>query len=327
MPSVLRLPPGAKPPAHPLHSDDRTWPETNCYVDLWIEVLNGLGLEPTAGLAFTIGLDFEGDQYTFFKYSLDELHLLYGIEIEELNIWRPLSVHAAEQVALGRFLMPEMDSYYLPDTAGVNYRLEHGKSSIAIDDIDLDARTLRYFHNRGLHTLSGDDFTAVFRLDEHSPAPGVLPPYAEIAKIERMVKRTPADLAEHSIALARAHVARRPARNPIAKHRDRFAQDLEWLKSEPLSMFHQYAFATVRQAGACYALTATYLRWLEQHGQTGLEPAAMAFDTISSTAKTVQFKLARMASAKRNVDVSPLLETMERSWDEGMSRLADYYGD
>lgn len=24
---------------HPLHSSERMWPETNCYIDLWIEVL------------------------------------------------------------------------------------------------------------------------------------------------------------------------------------------------------------------------------------------------------------------------------------------------
>ena len=57
------------------------------------------------------------------------------------------------------------------------------------------------------------------------------------------------------------------------------------------------------------------------------EPAATAFDTISSTAKTVQFKLARMANLKRDVDVAPLFETMERAWDDGMARLGEYYGD
>ncbi len=28
---------------HALHSSERMWPETNCYVDLWIEVLNAVG--------------------------------------------------------------------------------------------------------------------------------------------------------------------------------------------------------------------------------------------------------------------------------------------
>src|SRR5207248_1612605 len=135
--------------SHALHDDERAWPETNCYVDLWIEVLHAQGLEPTAGLAFTLGLDFEGDQYTFFKFSLDELRDLYGVEVQELNVWRPLAEQAAEQVRLKRFFMPEIDSFYLPDTAGVTYQIDHGKSSIAVDSIDLERRTLRYFHNRG----------------------------------------------------------------------------------------------------------------------------------------------------------------------------------
>ncbi len=53
---------------HPLHATERTWTETNCYVDLWIELLHSLGLDPLAAAAFTISTDFEGDQWTFFKF-------------------------------------------------------------------------------------------------------------------------------------------------------------------------------------------------------------------------------------------------------------------
>ena len=73
-------------------------------------------------------------------------------------------------------------------------------------------------------------------------------------------------------------------------------------------------------------LTASFVRWLEAHGEQGLEPAALAFETLSTTAKTVQFKLARMANLKRDVDITPLFETMERAWDEGMGRLVERYG-
>ena len=27
---------------HPLHDAERIWPETNCYIDLWIETLHAL---------------------------------------------------------------------------------------------------------------------------------------------------------------------------------------------------------------------------------------------------------------------------------------------
>jgi hypothetical protein len=325
MKSVLALPEPSAYTQHMLHADDRAWPETNCYVDLWIEMLNGARLDPMAAMAFTLELDFEGDQYTFFKVSHADLRTLYGIEVQELNLWKPIATHAAEQAQLGRLLMPEIDSFYLPDTAGVSYRTEHTKSSIAVDSIDIEARVLRYFHGRSYYELSGDDFDGALRLGPYAPKPETLPPFAEIAKLDRLFRLGAPELTERAVALTRAHLGRRPTGNPIAKHRAVFTRDLDWLKREP-SMFHQYAFATVRQAGSCYATTASYLRWLEANGQAGLEPAAAAFDAISTNAKMTQFKLARMAVG-RDANVDPLLEAMENAWDEGMSRLVDYYGD
>jgi hypothetical protein len=327
MASVLGLAEGGAYTTHPIHDDERTWPETNCYVDVWVGVLHSLGLDPLAGLAFTLGIDFEGDQYTFFKFSHADLWSLYGIEVQELNPWRSVAIHAAEQEALGRFLMPEVDSHFLPDTAGVSYKIDHAKSTIAIAHIDIERRILHYFHNRGYYTLSGDDFAGVFRLDGYAPVEGVLPPYVEIAKLDRIVKLSPDELVQRAVGLTRAHLARRPARNPISQHRDRLQRDLEWLKGEPLSTFHQYAFATVRQAGAGFGLTASYLRWLSANGEAGLEQAAEAFETLSTTAKTIQFKLARMANLKRDVDLTPLMESMERAWDDGMAQLVARYGD
>ena len=36
---------------HFTHSPDRIWTETNCYLDLWIELLNCLDLDPVPALA------------------------------------------------------------------------------------------------------------------------------------------------------------------------------------------------------------------------------------------------------------------------------------
>lgn len=310
---------------HVLHGDDRAWPETNCYVDVLLAVLHSLDLDPVAGLAFTLGIDFEGDQYTFFKYPLADMRTLYGIEIQELNPWKGLLVHTVEQVTLGRYVLPEVDSFFLPDTAGVSYRTDHTKSSIAITNVDVARRELQYFHGRRRYQLDGEDFAGIFRLDQYSPAPGVLPPYTEIAKLGRVVHLAPRELTDRAIELTRIHLAQRPSRNPIAVHRERIAHDLQWLKGEPLNTFHQYAFATVRQAGAGFGLTTSFLQWLQSHGEGGIEPAITAFETLSMTAKVVQFKLARMANGKRDVDIAPLLETMEKSWDEGMESLCQRY--
>src|ERR1051326_6967926 len=113
---------------HSLHGEQRIWVESNCYVDLWIEVLHWLGLEPTSCFAFALEADFEGDQWTFFKPPLADLRFLYGIDVQELNVWRPLGDHFREQLSLGRLVVAEADAYYLPDTAGTTYRTEHGKT-------------------------------------------------------------------------------------------------------------------------------------------------------------------------------------------------------
>jgi fumarate hydratase class II len=54
-----------------------------------------------------------------------------------------------------------------------------------------------------------------------------------------------------------------------------------------------------------------------------LGDAAASFERISSASKTVQFKLARMARQKREVDLGPDVAEMAAAWDEGMSRLTD----
>jgi hypothetical protein len=36
---------------HPLHGAGRNWTETNCWLDMMIELLHVLGLDPTAALA------------------------------------------------------------------------------------------------------------------------------------------------------------------------------------------------------------------------------------------------------------------------------------
>ena len=78
---------------HAIHGDNRTWAETNCYSDVIIELLHGLGHEPIAALPFTLAIDFEGDQWTFFKFPDSDLYELYGLDIHELNPWRTLVQH------------------------------------------------------------------------------------------------------------------------------------------------------------------------------------------------------------------------------------------
>jgi hypothetical protein len=143
---------------HRLHTQERSWAETNCYCDVLIELLHAFDFEPIAALPFTAAIDFEGDQWTFFKFPHADLLELFGLDVQELMIWRPLELQIAEQVGLGRPVLVELDSYFLPDTAGTAYRTLHQKSTIAAMEIDVAGRRLGYFHGQGYYELGGGDF-------------------------------------------------------------------------------------------------------------------------------------------------------------------------
>lgn len=311
--------------AHGLHAGTRPWPESNCYVDLWIEALHSLQLEPTAALGFTVGLDFEGDQFTFYKFPLPDLRYLYGIEVRELNVWRAPLLHAVEQAAMGRLFIMEVDSFLLPDTAGVSYRREHVKSAIGIRHVDVPARQLGYFHGTGYHVLSGEDFQGLFRLDDLR-GEGAMPPYVEIARTEHVERLPEAELARRSLVLFRRHLANRPRDNPVRAHRTRLERDIAWLRSEPPDVFHQYAFATLRQLGSCFGLTASYLEWLAERGETGLEAAIRSTGEIASTSKALQFMLARAVKSGQTEPLLPVFDRLVEHWAAAIALLEDRYG-
>jgi Domain of unknown function (DUF1839) len=305
---------------HSIHSDQRVWPETNCYSDVVIELLHGLGREPIAGLAFTLAIDFEGDQWTFFKFPHADLLSLYGFDIQELAVWRPLADHISDLIAAGRPVLVELDSYFLPDTAGTAYRRAHVKSTVAVNEIDVAGRRLGYFHNQGYYVLEGADFSDVFQVDGlvHER---MLPPYFEYVKIRQgYTPPTGQSLLEKSLSTLAGHLQRVPVDNPFMRFQVGFRKDLEWLMNSNLETFHSYSFATLRQYGACYELSETYLRWLDLQGIDGLAAAADAFQLIAQGAKAFQFNLARSMARKRPLDLSPL-DAMAEQWDTGMSLL------
>lgn len=310
---------------HALHGESRVWTETNCYADLLIEQLHALGVEPTAALPFTLAIDFETDQWTFFKFPDADIEALYGIDIQELAVWRPLVEHIEDQVAAGHPVMVELDSWFLPDTAGNAYKLAHVKSTVGVNEIDVANRHLGYFHNQGYYTLSGDDFRDIFQLDGlvHDR---MLPPYVEYLKFNpRFQKLGAPQLVEASLSLLKRHLGRVPTRNPFTRFKHQFAQDLEWLLQADIAAFHVYSFANLRQYGACFELSESYLRWLGEHGVAGLAPAAEAFLSIAQTAKAFQFQLARSMARKKALDLSPL-DAMGQAWDLGMSELQRLQG-
>ncbi|MDB4957476.1 MAG: hypothetical protein JWO36_5045 [Myxococcales bacterium] len=302
---------------HMLHAEDRVWVEKNCYVDIWIETIHALGCEPRAVMPFTVALDFEGDQFTFFKPPHDELRDLYGIDVQELNCWRPLIDHAVEHLAAGKLISTEADAWWLPDTSGTDYRRQHTKSTIVISELDVEARRLGYFHNAGYFTLEGEDFARTFRLDV-PPDPAFMPFFAELVRFDRLVRRPVSELRAMSQRLLVRHLARRPATNPIARFASRFASDLPELQQRGLPYYHAWAFGTVRQLGAASELMAVYLRWLDDR----FAPAASEYDKISTGAKSFILKAARAVNTKKPFDGGPMFAEWAAAWEQAIALLA-----
>lgn len=326
MPRICPLPEldSSRYAVHGLHAQDRTWVEKNCYTDVWIEVIHALGLDPHAALPFTLAIDFEGDQWTFFKPDHGELRELYGIDVQELTVWRPLIDHAVEHLGAGKLISTEADAFWLPDVAGTDYRQQHTKSTIVLADIDVDAQRLGYFHNAGYFQLEGEDFRKLFRLDEPAD-PTFMPLFAELVRIDRVVRRPAPELAALSRGLLRKHFDRRPAANPVRRFAERFERELPQLQERGLSHYHAWAFVTIRMLGSAFELAAEHLKWLNRgsaHGVVAMpDEAIAAFERIAQGNKTLILKVARAVNLKRPFDAAPLFADMAAAWEEGMARL------
>jgi len=311
---------------HPLHALDRTWAETNCYVDLWIEVLHALDLDPLAAAAFTLECDFEGDQWTFFKFPPEDLRLLFGVEVSEMNVWRPVLDHVAEQLGQGCLVTVEVDAWFLPDTASVTYHSAHAKTTIVPQMLDSKGRRMGYFHNSGYFELDGGDFDGIFRLeggaDELGISGWVPPPYMERVRLDR-IRRDP-DPTSKVVELVREHLSRRPQTNPMVRFAKRLAEDIEWLASEDLETFHLYAFGTCRQCGASAEMAASFVDWLDARDGGGLTVASEHLRTISTSAKALELALSRVVRG-REVDLGGPLGRMESSWEAAMGVLVAKY--
>ena len=312
---------------HALHDSERAWPETNCYVDVWIEVLSQLKLPPEAALAFTVTQDFEGDQLTFFKYPLEDLEAVYGIKVQELAIFDDVAEHIAIQIQRNRLCLVEMDSFYMPDTHGVAYGIEHGKTTVAINRLNIAAKTMEYFHNGGYFGLEGADFDGVFQKNAQDV---LFLPYTEFAKFDDLDKFDDVHgakrLHQRSLKLLAHHLARRPKHNPIAAFSGVFAVQASALTEKPEGFFHKYAFNTLRQMGANFALLADYLRWLAANGEKDLSGAIESADKIADTAKVVQFQLARAVARRKFDTLGATLEPAIAAWELTLGLLASRYG-
>jgi hypothetical protein len=306
-------PSGYRP--HPLHADSPVYPETNCYTDIILELVHARGLEPLAMLGHLVRMDFEGDQWTFFKPPPEDLERLYAIDIHEMQPYRSLPAMIAEQLERDRTIIVELDSWYLPDTASTDYRRAHVKTSVAPDWIDVAGERMHYFHSAGLWALEGEDFRGALRCGPL--APEVLPPYAELVRFDAGEPLDDGAATDAAREILARHLGRRPQSNPFQRFGEQLDRELPALLAGDLEDFHSYAFATVRMAGAAFELAGAHVRWLL--GSAG-DPVATAMDEIVSGCKALSFRLARRAP----FDTAARIEKLALAWDRALTGLEDH---
>jgi len=306
MVSLFGMDPAAYRP-HDLHDGERTYQETNCFADCVIELVAAAGHEPRAMLAGCAAVDFEVDQWTFFKPAPEDLLALYGLDLHEMQPYRSIPEQTAARLALGQTTMPEVDSYWLPDVAATDYRTNHVKSSIVIEAIDLEHQVLRYFHNAGYFELSGEDYDGLF-------GPQALPPYVELVRFGAAPALAGDDLRVAARGLLASYLARRPADNPFQRFLGALEADLPRLLEGEEADYHAYAFHNPRMAGSAFELLASHVRWLL--GEEG-EKAAAALDDVVGGTKMLLFRLAR----RRAFDVAGVIGPMAEGWETAMAEL------
>lgn len=286
------------------------WPETTCYLDLWIELLHDWNLPIEPVLSYAASVAWEGDQFTFGRPAHDDLAGLHGVTVHELTIYRPIADHIRVQQAAGSTVIIEVDAFYLPDTTGATYRAHHEKTTMVVTGFD--GHTLDYIHNRSRGQLVGDDLQGVL-------AQWSLPPFTEIARREGPAVQGTA-LHQAVRAGLRARLARRPNANAVAGFRAALESDGAALASGAL-LFHPYAFNTYRMLGTTFQSLGQLAGWLGD----GLGPVVVACAAGSAAAKTEQFRAARATARGRAPVPGPALDDAEAAWDAVFQGLRAAY--
>lgn len=326
--------PGLDP--HALHTGE------SGAIDPWIELLAALGLDPHALWPAAVALDFVGDQWTPFAPPHDELRPLYGIDVHALTVWRPLAEHAIEQLSAGRPLRVDVDAFWLPDSAG--HHRDHSKTTIVLNEVDLDARRIAYFHAAGYFEARGDAVTHLLGLEDDTSdleaiadwrgsrvaevgaaavalAEGQLAPHAEIVRIDRRLARSTEELQMLALHHLGNHLAFRPATNPMRRFAERLADDLPLLRDYGTGYAGQWASVTLRRLVAAGEFVARGLAWQEAAPGSTLHAAAQAFERIVHDGSALDAKLQRALASTKAAGLAPLLDGIANAWDDGMAAL------
>ena len=307
--------------SHDWHRGERIWSTTNAHLDVWIELLHALELDPAAVLMPTLCVDFNGDQWSFTSICPSDLWACYGIAVEDLIVWRPLLAHLVEQLDRGNAVLVEVDAFHLPDMMGSSYQREHAKTLIAVTGYDRHAHRMRYLHGSAGATVGGGDLDALMTAGIGGAQ---LPPHAQIVKLDRIAHRTVSERAQVGVALARFHATRIPAANPVRAFGEALRAHGAWLAGGDAEHYQRWAFATLHQCGSSFELGADVCDWLGTHDEA-VGDAARHLRLLAHSARGLHQRLVRVSQSGRMPDVTLTVEEMARSWDDTMAILKPLY--
>jgi Domain of unknown function (DUF1839) len=308
------------PPTWP--AQDRIWPETNRYTDLWIGVLAALRLEASACLPYTLAVDFLDDQWTQFRPSHDDLYTLYGIEVQTLSLWRPLIDHLQGQLSAGRLVIVDVPARGLPDGAGGLLHPRRTTETIVVNEIDTQRERLGFFHRTDYRVLQGAAYRRLLHPDA-PPESEALQGRAEVINLHNLVRRPPDTLRHLSHQLLEKYLQRVPTRHPLRRWRRRFAGEITPLLAGGPTHYQHWADAGPHQLGSAFELAALYLVWIAggTSGTAHLVQAADAFRQLSVLARSLLLKGARSVVNGQPFQEHDLIERMTRLWSRGMALL------
>lgn len=306
---------------HLLHQDQSLWSNTNCYLDVWIELLHGMGRRPEPLFAAAVAAETQVEQFEFLKVDHRDLEEVHGLRVGEYDIWRPLLEHVLTQMVAGNLMIIEADAHWLPDTRGISYGIEHTKTSIVPVRVDPQQRHLVYLHNAGLHELSGHDFDCVLGEQRRQ---GIVPaPYVELVRLDRLTPAHDGAARAHTARLLRHHTARSTAQNPAAELMDVVRSRFDWLAEAGMDGYHALCFETTRQLGVVSMVAAEAVKF---SAVDRIQAAADAYVAVSQEAKALQFQLARVARGRKSASLDTTMAAIGDQWARAASTLREWAG-
>ena len=222
-----------------------------------IELLHACGYEPIAAFGHLVRMDFEGDQWTFFKPPPEDLESLFG-DRHPRDAALPAAARADRRAA--RSAVARSSSSSTPGTCPTRRPRATAQSTSRPRSPPMRSTptarrcgtsTAPACSSSAARTTAACSGSAEFSDD-------VLPPYTELVRFDagprlrgRRAARAPPS------TLLRRHLDQAPARQPVRAVRAAARTGAAGAaRAAGSSDYHAYAFATVRMAGSAFEILA-----------------------------------------------------------------------